>query len=48
MQKKESQNWTGNLLQEFEETKKIAEKEESAAGSTWTIECTALYTLICC
>lgn len=39
---------TGDLFQEFEETKKLTESEESVTYSTWTRICSSFLTIICC
>lgn len=39
---------TGDLFQEFEETRKLAEKDESVSYGTWTRVCSTFLTIICC
>ena len=34
---------TGELFQEFEETRKLAENEDSVTYSTWTRVCSSVY-----
>lgn len=48
--KREEKNMelTGSLLEEFEETKKMADCEGSTPYSTWSRLCSSLFTIICC
>lgn len=48
--KREEKNMelTGSLLEEFEETKKMADCESSVPYSTWSRLCSAYMTIICC
>lgn len=39
---------TGSLLEEFEETKKVADSEIGVPYSTWSKACSAYMTIICC
>lgn len=39
---------TGDLFQEFEESRKLAEREEEVPYSTWTRVCSTFLTIICC
>ncbi len=39
---------TGDLFQEFEETKKIVRNEEGVPYSTWSKACSSLLSIICC
>lgn len=39
---------TGDLFKEFEETRTLAESEDSVTYSTWTRVCSSVYTIICC
>lgn len=39
---------TGDLLQEFEEARKLTENEESVPYGTWSRVCSSIFTIICC
>ena len=38
---------TGDLFQEFEETRKLTENEDDVTYSTWSRACISFYTIIC-
>lgn len=48
--KREEKNMelTGSLLEEFEETKKMADCEIGVPYSTWSRLCSTFLTIICC
>lgn len=39
---------TGDLFQEFEETRKLADDENEVTYSTWSRACNTFFTIICC
>ncbi len=39
---------TGDLFQEFEEAKNLAENENDVTYSTWSRACSTVLTIICC
>ena len=41
-------NITGDLFQEFEETRKLAEDENDVTYATWSRVCSTIFTIICC
>ncbi len=43
-----SMELTGDLFQEFQETKKIVENEDGVPYSTWSRYCSSFFTIVCC